>query len=94
MELLEANTVPCAPIYAMDDVFHDPQVKHRVNSVEVPHPTVKKMAFGTNPIHMSATPPADYTAPPAVGEHTMHVLTNILKLDAERIDELRGKKVV
>jgi crotonobetainyl-CoA:carnitine CoA-transferase CaiB-like acyl-CoA transferase len=94
MELMEANTVPCAPIYAMNDVFNDPQVKHRVNSVEVPHPTVKKMAFGTNPIHMSETPPSDYTAPPAVGEHTMHVLTNILKLDAERIDELRGKKVV
>ena len=94
IDAMEANTVPCAPIYNIKEVFEDPQVKHRVNSVEVPHPTVAKMAFGTNPIHMSATPAADYTAPPAVGEHTIHVLSNILKLDAERIDELRGKKVV
>ena len=94
MDLLEQHTVPCAPIYDMQGVFADPQVQQRVNSVELPHPVTGKMAFGTNPIHMSATPVSDYTCPPGVGEHTIHVLSNILKLDAEKIDELRAKKVV
>ena len=94
MDLLEEHTVPCAPIYNINDVYTDPQVKHRVNSVEVAHPVTGRMAFGTNPVRLSATPVKDYTAPPGVGEHTVNILANVLKLDAARIDELRNKKIV
>jgi len=94
IDLMEEHTVPCAPIYAVNEVYEDPQVKHRVNSVEVPHPVTGRMAFGTNPVRLSATPVKDYTAPPGVGEHTVNILANVLKLDATRIDELRSKKIV
>ena len=94
IDAMEANTVPCSPIYNIDDVYADPQVQHRVNAVEVSHPVTGKMRFGTNPIRLSDTPVKTYTAPPGVGEHTIHILSKVLQLDAEHIDALRGKKVV
>jgi crotonobetainyl-CoA:carnitine CoA-transferase CaiB-like acyl-CoA transferase len=94
MEAMEQNTVPCAPIYNMEEVYADPQVKHRGSSVQLPQPAVGRVGLGTNPVRLSATPVEDYSVPPGVGEHTVNILANVLKLDAGRIDELRSRKVV
>ena len=92
--LLDAHTVPCAPIYAVDEVFADPQVVHRANTVEVPHPTLGTLRFGTNPMRLSATPVDGYKAPPGLGQHTDEVLKEILSLGDEDISALRQKKII
>jgi crotonobetainyl-CoA:carnitine CoA-transferase CaiB-like acyl-CoA transferase len=93
-EAMEVNNVPCAPIYTMEDVFADPQVKLRGNSVEVPHPVTGTMRFGTNPIHFSATPITDYAPPPLIGEHTDEILRGELGLGDTQIAALREAKIV
>jgi crotonobetainyl-CoA:carnitine CoA-transferase CaiB-like acyl-CoA transferase len=93
-DALEAKTVPCAPIYTMEDVFADPQVKLRGNSVEMPHPVTGSIRFGTNPIHFSETPITDYTPPPLVGEHTDEILRGELGLGDAEVAALRQAKIV
>jgi crotonobetainyl-CoA:carnitine CoA-transferase CaiB-like acyl-CoA transferase len=93
-EAMEAKTVPCAPIYTMKDVFADPQVKLRGNSVEVPHPVTGSIRFGTNPIRFSATPITEYAPPPLVGEHTDEILRGVLGLGESELAALRRAKIV
>ncbi len=94
LQLMEEATVPCAPIYAMDEVFADPQVQHRGNMIELPHSAAGSVRIGTNPIHMSDTPITSYTPPPRLGEHTVDVLKGILGLDDAAVQSLRDNKVV
>lgn len=93
-EEMEANNVPCAPIYTMADVFADPQVQYRGNSVKMDHPVTGSITVGVNPIRYSATPLDRYAPPPLVGEHTDDILAKELGLSAGDIAGLRERKIV
>jgi len=93
-EAMEAHNVPCAPIYTMADVFADPQVQHRGNSVKMEHPVTGSISFGSNPIHFSATPITEYSPPPLIGEHTDQILRDVLGLAPAAISELRANKII
>jgi len=69
VKLLIDAGVPCGPIYSMDQVFADPQVKARGMCIELPHRTAGKIAMVASPIRMSATPLEYGLAPPVLGEH-------------------------
>ena len=47
-----------------------------------------------SPIKMSRTPPSYRQAPPALGEHTGNVLTDLLGLSAAEVEALRAKGIV
>jgi len=66
--------VSCGPIYSIDQVFDDPQVKARRMVFEVPYAPAGSLKMTLNPIRMSATPLAHDTAPPCLGEHNREVL--------------------
>jgi formyl-CoA transferase len=93
VELLNAAGVPCGPIYAMDEVFADPQVKHLGATASVEHPTLGTLNILNQPIRLSRTPAAVVTPTPERGDHTDEVLGE-LGLDAARIARLRADKVV
>ena len=82
------GVVPCAPVSSMAEALSDEQVLAREMIIEVKHP-----AFGT--IRELATPiktEGAVTAPapgPALGEHTDHVVRDILRYDEDRIVALR-----
>jgi crotonobetainyl-CoA:carnitine CoA-transferase CaiB-like acyl-CoA transferase len=96
VERLEALKIGCGPINRLSEVFADPQVQARGMVIEMPHDrlpggSVKLIA---NPVRLSETP-ADYRVPPPVlGQHTDEVLQERLGLDAERLEDLRGKGVI
>ncbi len=92
--LMEANNVPCAPIYAVDEVFEDPHIRERGTRVEVSHPAVGAFGVVANPMRLSATPVNRYDPPPLLGEHTDKVLTEVLGLDAPAIASLREAGIV
>jgi crotonobetainyl-CoA:carnitine CoA-transferase CaiB-like acyl-CoA transferase len=69
VKVLTDAGVPCGPIYTMDQVFADPQVKARGMRIELPHPTAGRIAMVASPIRMSATPLEYALAPPVLGEH-------------------------
>jgi crotonobetainyl-CoA:carnitine CoA-transferase CaiB-like acyl-CoA transferase len=66
--------VSCGPIYSMDQVFDDPQVRARGMVVEVPYAPAGTLKMTANPIRMSATPVAHDMPPPLLGEHNERVL--------------------
>jgi crotonobetainyl-CoA:carnitine CoA-transferase CaiB-like acyl-CoA transferase len=94
IEHLEAASVPCGPINNMQEVFEDPQVRHRGLRVEIPHPSGVPCPTVASPMRFSATP-VDYAVPPPMlGEHTREVLRGVLGLSDSEIDALAASGVI
>jgi crotonobetainyl-CoA:carnitine CoA-transferase CaiB-like acyl-CoA transferase len=63
--------VPSGPIYSIDDMFADPQVRH----VGIAQPVKNsKLTLVGQPFTMSRTPSKLVASPPAIGQHTDSVL--------------------
>ncbi|MCB1744386.1 MAG: CoA transferase, partial [Gammaproteobacteria bacterium] len=93
VELLNKAGVPCGPIYAMDEVFADPQVKHLGMATKVHHPDIGDFEIVRNAINLSNDPNEPYTATPERGEHTDQVLGEF-GYSAEQIEALRADEVI
>ena len=85
--------VPCGPIYAVDQVFADPQVKHQGMAAKVHHEELGDIELVGQPIHMSRTNWRMRSALGPLGEHTDAVLAEIGYTAAE-IAALHDKKVI
>jgi formyl-CoA transferase len=90
--LTEAG-VPAGPIYKIDEVFADPQVRHLNLIRAIPHKTRGEVSIVGQPIELSRTKWEVRTSAPEMGEHTDSVLRE-LGYDAEAIAALRATKVV
>ena len=93
IEALNAAGVPSGPIYKMNEVFSDPQVKHLAMTRTVPHPVLGDVEVIGQPIELSRTPWSVRSATPEAGEHTEAVLTE-LGYSAADIAKLRDRNVV
>ncbi|CAG2150817.1 Succinyl-CoA--L-malate CoA-transferase beta subunit [Cupriavidus yeoncheonensis] len=92
--LLEDAGVPCGPINDLAEVFDNEQVVARGMRVEIDHSLGGAVSLVRNPIRMSATPPEARLAPPLLGEHTEHVLKNLLGYDDSALERLRAAAVI
>jgi len=73
IEALEAASVPCAPIRAMDEVFAAPEGAALVESVnDAGRATILRLV--RNPIRFDGRVLDTHRAPPLLGEHTDEVL--------------------
>lgn len=93
IELLNKQGVPGGPIYNMDQVFADPQVKHLAMTRVVAHPVIGDVEVVGQPIELSRTPWSIRSATPEPGEHTDAILTE-LGYSAAEIGKLHAGKVV
>ena len=93
IETLNAEGVPSGPIYKMNEVFDDPQVKHLGIARKVRHKTLGEVEVIGQAIELSRTPWSIRSATPEPGEHTDAVLAE-LGFGAAEIASLRAKKVV
>ncbi len=93
IEALEAVGVPCGPINRLNEVFDDPQVRHRGLRIDLPHPEAGSVPLVAGPIRLSACP-ADYAAPPLLGQHTEAVLGGLLGLAEDELARLRHDGVI
>src|ERR671923_667053 len=93
IEALNGIGVPCGPIYQMDQVFADPQVKHLGVAAEVNHPRLGRYKILNQAVKLSRTPASLKTATPEIGQHTNEVLRELEYSDAE-IAALRKQGVV
>ena len=94
LEALNQRGIPCGPINNLDQVFDDPQVRHRGLRLELEHPAAGKAAGVSNPIRLSRTPIEYDRAPPTLGQHTDEVLNDVLALDSETIARLREDGII
>ncbi len=94
IDILEEEAVPCGPINAIDQVFADPQVKHRGMQLDLQRPDGVDAPGVANPIRYSETAIKYDRAAPALNDGTDEVLSNLLELDETEIAALRAKRVV
>ena len=66
--------VPCGPIYAIDQLFADPQVEHLGIAQNVTRKDKSKMKLVAQPVTLSRTPSRFAARPPELGEHTDAIL--------------------
>ena len=77
LQLLREHDVPSAPIYTLDEVFADPQVKHLGLRRELPHPKIGHVALVGGGISLSDTPVEIRSVAPDYGQHTDEILARI-----------------
>jgi crotonobetainyl-CoA:carnitine CoA-transferase CaiB-like acyl-CoA transferase len=90
---LNNASVPCGPIYKMDEVFADPQVRHLKAAAEVSHPRLGKFKVLSQVVKLSRTPAAIVTPTPEMGQHTEEILRELEYSDKE-ISGLKEKGAV
>jgi CoA:oxalate CoA-transferase len=91
---LEAAGIPCGPINTIDKVVVDPQVLAREMIVETEHPVAGPVKMAGVPIKLSATPGSVDTPAPMLGQHTAEILSELLGMSPEQVEELHRKQIV
>jgi crotonobetainyl-CoA:carnitine CoA-transferase CaiB-like acyl-CoA transferase len=94
MARLEARGVPCGPINDYEQVFREPQVRHRGLRVDMPQPDGGTVSTIASPLRLRDTPPAYVRPPPRLGDSTEAVLAQLLGCTASEIAQLRASRVI
>jgi len=91
---INAAEVPCGPIYAINEIYTDPQVKHlrMVDDVETSDERGVLHLVG-QPVTLARTPSRLVAPPPERGEHNDEVLREF-GFSAAEIASLRQAKVI
>ena len=89
LDLLSQAGIPCGSVRSIDHVLADPQLVSREMIAALEHPTLGPLKVLGVPTKLSDTPGAVRTPPPTLGQHTDHVLSELLKLSADDIQQLR-----
>jgi len=91
--LLNEAGIPCGPIYTIDQVFADEQVRHIGMEHPVDHPDLGKFNVVGQAVRMSGAQPRTGVATPKRGQHTDEVLAEF-GFDKDEIENLRKREVL
>ena len=93
VEILNAAGVPCGPIYAMNEVFADPQVKHLGAATAVEHPRLGTLHLLGQAVKLSRTPATLAAASPERGGHCAEILREA-GYDTAAIEQFKTKGII
>ncbi len=93
IDVLNAAGVPCGPIYTIDQVFADPQVRHLGMEAPVEHPRLGTIKLVGQAVAMSRARFEARWPAPERGQHTDEVLRE-LGMDAAEIAGLRERHII
>ncbi|MBI3636874.1 MAG: CoA transferase, partial [Candidatus Rokubacteria bacterium] len=93
MERLEKAQIAAGPVYELDQVFEDPQVKHLGVIAEVDQPAFGRVRTPAFPARASATPANSGRPAPLLGEHTAEILDE-LGLAKDEIARLHAAGII
>jgi crotonobetainyl-CoA:carnitine CoA-transferase CaiB-like acyl-CoA transferase len=91
---LEEARVPCGPVYDLDEVLADPQVRVRnlIEEVEFPGGT-RPVPIAAPPARVAETLPGRARRAPMLGEHTNEILMEV-GFSVDEIEAFRGAKAI
>lgn len=90
---LRSVGIPCGRINTVAAALSDPHVIERGMIVELEHPALGWVKSLATPVHLSDTPLVYHRHPPALGEHSDEVLSE-LGYSREKIRQLRQQGVI
>ena len=94
VEAFETAAVPCGPINTIDQMFANDQVLARGLQIGLTREDGVQVPGVANPIVFSQTP-IQYGAPsPILGQNTVSVLSDLLRLDMNAVAQLKSNKVI
>ena len=85
--LIEAG-IPAHIVQNSPACMQDPQLNHREHFVSVPHNSVGDFVIEGTRFKLSRTPGRTLRANPELGEHNVHVLTEILGYDVDQMADV------
>ncbi|MEY4139023.1 MAG: hypothetical protein RLZZ371_1205 [Pseudomonadota bacterium] len=95
-ELFEKRAVPAVIVRTPDEMLHDPALHARGAVMQLQHPAMgdaKAVGMG-NPIQFSKAN-AQFDIPAqGLGEATTQILSDVLKMSASELDQLRAERVI
>jgi crotonobetainyl-CoA:carnitine CoA-transferase CaiB-like acyl-CoA transferase len=89
LEALTRNGVPAGPIYSMDQVFADPQVKHLEMAAPVSHPNLGDIRLVATPVLLSRTPASIRSPTMDAGANSAEILRE-LGISESQLSDLRS----
>ena len=93
ISILRDAGVWCAPVLDYESAFDEPVIQHVDAILEIDHPLAGKLRVLKNPIRFSAGEASVNRMPPALGQQTDEILSE-LGYSQEQIDELRASGVL
>ena len=87
MAILNEYDIPCGPILSMKEIAEEESLRATGTVVEIDHPTRGKYLSVGNPIKLSDSV-TEVTRSPLLGEHTNHILRDVLRFDDAKIAEI------
>ena len=93
IKALDDAGVPCGPVYNYEQLFSDPQVKHREMVVHAEDTELGRVPHIRTPVRMSASAVAVRRTAPKLGQHTDQILTGLGYTPAD-VAELRRERVI
>jgi benzylsuccinate CoA-transferase BbsF subunit len=91
---LQAAGIDAAPVLDLGDLHDDPQLAHRRHFREVDHPVLGRHPAEMCAIAYGETPGDIRTPAPKLGQHTAHVLRELLGMSADEYAALDAKGVL
>lgn len=85
--------IPAGPVYAMDQVFTDPQVQALQMVQSTTTDTGRRLDLVRGPVTVDGVPPAIRRAPPSLGQDSRDVLRGI-EIPEDEIDALVREGVI
>lgn len=94
MKIFAKAPFPVGPVNTVKEVFEDPHVKAIGLVKTVPHKLAGDIKLVGPPVVYSSIQNEIQRAPPALGQHTKEVLSEVLGYDHEKIEKLRDAGIV
>lgn len=94
LALCEEGQVPCGPVYAIDEIFEDPQYRARKNILRVENEHSGSLAIANVVPRLTVTPGKVRSVGCELGEHNKEIYGDLLGLSEERMKELSENGVI
>jgi benzylsuccinate CoA-transferase BbsF subunit len=87
MATLQAAGVPSGVVQTFEDLYHDPQLKHRGHFVPLEHKVIGIQKHHMPAYRLSKTPARLYMAAPCLGQHNEFVYKELLGYSDEEVTQ-------